>query len=86
MYPTIMVTMNQINHVFKEGNTTPGHGVPYAPLAWDPLHVPQPVELAGTAPLPYPDLPSFATKLIYLEDFSELPCTFDELHTAFSAL
>ena len=77
--------MNRIDRVFKEGGVTPGRGVPYAPLAWDPLFVPQPVELAS-APLPFPDPPSFTAKPIYLEDFRELPCTFNELCTAFSAL
>ena len=77
--------MNRIDCVFEEGNVVPGRGVPYAPLAWDPMFVPQPVELAA-APLPFPDPPSFPTEPIYLEDFRELPRTFDELHTAFGAL
>ena len=46
--------MNRIDHIFKEGNVPPGQGVPYAPLAWDPLFIPQPIELAA-APLPFPD-------------------------------
>ena len=69
----------------NRSNRITGRGVPYAPLAWDPLFVPQPVELAAT-PLPFPDLPSFATEPIYLEDFRELPRMFDELRTAFGAL
>ena len=77
--------MNCIDRVFEEGNVVPGQGVPYAPLAWDPLFIPQPVELAA-APLPFLDPPSFATEPIYLEDFRKLPRTFDELHIAFSAL
>ena len=31
--------MNRIDRVFEEGNVVPGRGVPYAPLAWDPLFV-----------------------------------------------
>ena len=77
--------MNRIDCVFEEGNVPPGRGVPYAPLAWDSLFVPKPIELTA-APLPFPDPPNFATELIYLEDFRELPRTFDELHTAFGAL
>ena len=34
----------------------------------------------------FPDLPSFATKLIYLKDFCELPRTFNKLRTTFGAL
>ena len=77
--------MNHIDRVFEEGSVPPGRGIPYAPLAWDPLFVPQLVELAATL-LPFPDPPSFATEPIYLEDFRELPRTFNELRTAFSAL
>ena len=84
-YLMVVAIMNRINRVFEEGNVPPGRGVPYAPLAWDPLFVPQPIELAAT-PLPFPDPPSFATEPIYLEDFRELPRTFDELHITFSAL
>ena len=51
--------MNCIDRVFEEGNVPPGRGVPYTPLAWDLLFVPQPIELAA-APLPFPDPPSFA--------------------------
>ena len=46
-YPTVIATMNCIDRIFEEGNVPPGRGVPYAPLAWDPLFVPQPIELAA---------------------------------------
>ena len=81
----VVAIMNRINRVFEEGNVPPGRGVPYAPLAWDPLFVPQPIELAAT-PLPFPDLPNFTTEPIYLEDFRDLPHMFDELCTTFGAL
>ena len=77
--------MNCIDRVFEEGSVPPGRGIPYAPLAWDLLFIPQPIELAAT-PLPFLDPPSFATEPIYLEDFRELPRTFDELRITFSAL
>ena len=77
--------MNRIDRVFEEGNVPPGRGVPYAPLAWDPLFVPGPIEL-NAAPLQFPGPPEFAAEPIYLEDCRELPRTFNELRTAFGAL
>ena len=77
--------MNRIDRVFEEGNVPPGRGVPYAPLAWDPLFVPGPIEL-NAAPLQFPGPPEFAAEPIYLEDCRELPRTFNELRMAFGAL
>ena len=36
--------------------------------------------------MPFPGPPDFAAEPIYLEDFRELPRTFNELRTAFGAL
>ena len=84
-YLMVVAIMNRINRVFEEGNVPPGRGVPYAPLAWDPLFVPQPIELAA-APLQFPGPPDFAAEPIYLKDCRELPRTFNELRTAFGVL
>ena len=84
-YPTAVATMNHIDCIFEEGNVTPGQGVPYTPLAWDPLFIPQPVELAATL-LPFPDPPSSTAKPVYLKDFRELPRMFNKLCTTFGAL
>ena len=58
-HPHVVTILSRIDRVFEEGGTVASRGTPYAPLAWDPLFILQPEELAAGTQLLMPRLSSY---------------------------